>query len=361
MIKVLIVDDSDITCQALSRAISKAPDMTVVGMAGDPYTARDKIANLRPDVVTLDIEMPRMDGLTFLGKLMRYYPLPVIVVSTYTPKGADTVLHAMELGAVDVLEKPGSPHFTGDFGKTLLERIRNAAQVRHFGVRRAAMQARPTPRRDAVAYNPAYKVIAVGASLGGLEAIREFVLGLPANCPGVLIAQHLPSPFTEQFAERLDAVCSLDVRVATSGDQVRPGLVLMAPGDRHLVLRRDSSYCVDVKNGPAIHRHRPSINVLFHSVASCAGPAAVGVLMTGMGSDGAQGLLAMRQAGARTLAQDENSCVVFSMPKSAIDLGAVEKVVSLGRMSFEVMATISQKQDQPTATAVLDYANSSCR
>jgi two-component system chemotaxis response regulator CheB len=357
MVKVLIVDDSKTVCQILSREISKAPDMEVIGTAGDPYSARDKIVSLRPDVVTLDIGMPRMDGLTFLGKLMQYYPLPVIVVSSYTPKGTDTALHALELGALDVLEKPGPQHSVDDFGKTLVEKIRGAAQARRFRSKQRVQQSPLPPRRESVSFNSTYKILAVGASLGGTEAIRELLLGLPSNSPGILIVQHLPYPFTEQFANRLNSDCDLEVHVAKSGDLLSPGVAIVAPGDKHIVLcRRGLQYFVEIKNGPPVHCHRPSIDVFFHSVAACAGPAAIGILLTGMGADGARGLLAMRQSGARTFAQDEESCIVFGMPKVAIELGAVEKVVSLSQMSHEVIAVISQEQDQSTACTVLHKA-----
>lgn len=347
MVRVLVVDDSESVCRFLVREISRAPDMEVVGTAGDPYTARDKIVLLRPDVITLDLEMPLMDGLTFLGKLMHYFPMPVIVVSSYTPKGAATTIRALELGALDVLEKPGPSHCASLFGKTLVEKIRIAAQSRRPHTRRWTTPAPQPPQSGSVPFNPNYQVLAVGASLGGIEAIREFLQGLSSDSPSVLIVQHLPGAFIEQFACQLNTACSLTVRTAKSGDRLMPGLALVAPGEGHMVLcKRDSHYCVDIKHGPPVHGHCPSVDVLFHSVAACAGPAAVGILLTGMGDDGAHGLLAMRQAGARTFAQDDKSCVVFGMPKVAIDLQAAERVVSLSQMSHEVTTTISLEQVQ---------------
>lgn len=342
MIKVLIVDDSESVCRFLMREISKAPDIEVIGTAGDPYSARDKIVLLRPDVITLDLEMPRMDGLTFLGKLMYYFPMPVIVVSSYTPQGAQTTLRALELGALDVLEKPGPSASAGAFGKMLIERIRVAAQSRRSDTRQWKAPTPQRPQTGSVQFNPSYQVLAVGASLGGIEAIREFLQGLSSDSPGVLVVQHLPAAFIEQFAQQLDAACGLTVRTAKSGDPLTRGVALVAPGEGHMVLcKRDSRYYVDIKGGPPVRGHCPSVDVLFHSVAACAGPAAVGVLLTGMGDDGAHGLLAMRQAGARTFAQDEKSSIVFGMPKVAIDLQAAERVVSLSQMSYEVITTIS--------------------
>ena len=348
MIRVLIVDDSAVACQALAREIAQASDLEVVGAAGDPYEARDKIVALRPDVVTLDLEMPRMNGLTFLGKLMRYHPLPVVVVSSHAGVGAAPALQALEIGAVDVLEKPQSALDDGDFGRRLVESLRGAAQSRRpdlaLPARHRSQPTEPPPRCFHC------QVLAIGASVGGTEALREVLRGLPANTPGLLIAQHLPAAFMGPFAERLRAESALDVRVAQSGDVLQPGLALLAPGDQHMVLHQRAGRCfVDVKAGPPVHYHCPSIDVLFHSVAATAGPAAVGVLLTGMGMDGARGLLAMRRAGACTFAQDEASCVVFGMPKAAIELGAAERVVALTRISHELLGAIAGESPRPTA------------
>jgi two-component system chemotaxis response regulator CheB len=349
MVKVLVVDDSEVVCRILSKELSRARDIEVVGTAADPYIARDKIVALRPDVITLDLEMPRMDGLTFLRKLMSYYPLPVVVVSSQTPEGSDTALRALELGAVDVLGKPGPPHSVGELGKTLVEKIQAAALVRRLGAKSLAF---PPPRHAIVPLDTLYKVLAIGASTGGTHAVKHLLLGLPANTPGIVIAQHMPELFTAKFADRLNSDCTLEVREAESGDAVTPGLALVAPGNKHTVLcRRGSRYVVEIKDGPPVHHQRPSIDVLFHSLAACAGPAAVGVLLTGMGADGARGLLAMSQAGARTFVQDERSCVVFGMPKEAIRLGAAEKIVSLEQMSQCILDTISQKAGRRAARA----------
>jgi two-component system chemotaxis response regulator CheB len=342
MIKVLIVDDSEVVCRILSSELSGSTDIEVVGTAIDPYMARDKIVALRPDVITLDLEMPRMDGLTFLRKLMCYYPLPVIVISSQTPEGSDTAVRALELGAVDVMGKPALARYIGELGKGLAERVRAAAAVR-----RVCPSASPSPLpppRQPIPLNTAYMVCAMGASTGGTQAIKHLLRELPPDTPGMVIAQHMPAQFTAQFAHCLNSDCALEVREARSGDNVLPGVALIAPGDRHTVVcRRGSRYVVEIKDGPPIHHQRPSIDVLFHSVAACAGPEAVGVLLTGMGGDGARGLLAMRQAGARTFAQDEQSCVVFGMPKEAIRLDAAERVVSLERMSQCILDAISQK------------------
>jgi two-component system, chemotaxis family, protein-glutamate methylesterase/glutaminase len=347
MVKVLIVDDSLIMRQFLAGEISKAPDMEIVGMADNPYSARDAIVELHPDVVTLDIEMPSMDGLTFLNKLMRYYPLPVIVVSSYTMEGSDTALHALKMGAVDVLGKPGPLQSVDDFRKSLVDKIRGAAQARCFNSGELKPKSIPPLRGGLILNDSDYKIIAVGASIGGTEAIRELLMGLPGNSPGIMIVQHLPEPFTKQFTEQLDADCDLEVRIARTGDQMKPGLALVCPGGRHLVLsRRGSQYFSEVRTGPSVHGHCPSVDVLFHSVAAAAGQEAIGILLTGMGCDGAQGLLAMRQAGARTFAQDKKSCVVFGMPKVAIDLGAVERVVPLDLMAQKIISVISQEQVQ---------------
>jgi two-component system, chemotaxis family, protein-glutamate methylesterase/glutaminase len=348
MIRVLIVDDSKTACQFLIRQISKAPDMEVVGVADNPYMARDMIVSLHPDVVTLDIEMPNMDGLTFLGKLMRFYPLPVIVVSTHTPEGTDLALRALAAGALDVMEKPNTLDTVSDFGEMIVEKIRTASQTHCGNARQFARRSCSLPRMGPLPDSSPYKVIAIGASIGGIEAIQELLLRLPSNSPGILVVQHLPEPFTRQFARQLDANCDFEVRVAAGGDEIRPGLVLVASGDRHLILRgNESHYFTVIREGPPVHGHCPSVDVLFHSVASCAGAEAVGVLLTGMGVDGSQGLLAMRRAGARTFAQDEKSCVVFGMPKVAIELDAVEKVVPLSRLASQIVATISQVQRQP--------------
>ncbi len=337
-IRVLIVDDSAVVRKVLSDELSKAPDIDVVGTAMDPYIARDKIVQLRPDVITLDLEMPRMDGLTFLGKLMQYFPLPVIVVSSLTTKGSQAAMRALELGAVDVVSKPGSAYTVAEIAVMLVNRVRAAARVRY--VRPHTTPAAPTTTHPApeTMLRTTHKLLAIGASTGGTEAIKTVLMGLPPNTPGTLIVQHMPEKFTASFAQRLNDLCAMEVREAADGDALVPGLALLAPGNFHMVLRRSGArYHAQVKTGPPVYHQRPSVDVLFQSVAKHAGPNAVGVILTGMGADGAKGLLAMREAGARTFAQDEHSCVVFGMPKEAIKLGGAERVVPLQRVAHHVI------------------------
>lgn len=342
VIKVLIVDDSAVVRQVLSAELSKARGIEVVGVAIDPYVARDKIVMLDPDVITLDLEMPRMNGLTFLRKLMKYHPLPVIVVSSLTPEGSDAAVRAMELGALDVVSKPGSAYSVAEISNTLIEKIRGAA------IARVSNAVRPAPEPDvadegfAEILRTSHKVVAIGASTGGTQAIETVLRGLPVDTPGTLIVQHLPEHFTAAFAGRLNELCQMEVREAKDKDAVTTGVALIAPGNHHMVLRCSGArYFVQIKGGPPVHYQRPSVDVLFHSVAQQAGQNAVGAILTGMGADGANGLLAMRNAGAHTLAQDEASCVVFGMPKEAIRGGAVERVVSLERMAASIVQMVA--------------------
>jgi two-component system, chemotaxis family, protein-glutamate methylesterase/glutaminase len=335
-VKVLVVDDSAIVRKVLSEELSRERGIEVVGTAPDPFVARDKIVRLRPDVITLDIEMPRMDGLTFLKKLMRHYPLPVIIVSSLTKKGGKLAMEALSLGALEVISKPSAAYSVGDMSVQLADKIRAVARVDVRG----KMQAQPeTPAPEAVKTTRALsattnKIIAIGASTGGTEAIKAVLSGMPPNAPGILVVQHMPAKFTTSFAERLDGLCAMNVKEAEDGDSVVNGRVLIAPGNYHMLLRRSGArYYVQVKTGPMVHHQRPSADVLFKSVADYAGANAIGIILTGMGADGAEGLLKMREAGARTIAQDEQSCVVFGMPKEAIKLGAAEKVVSLEQIS----------------------------
>jgi two-component system chemotaxis response regulator CheB len=346
MIKVLVVDDSAVVRQVLSGELSKAKDIAVVGTAADPFIAREKIMSLHPSVITLDLEMPRMDGLTFLGKLMRYYPLPVVVVSSLTLKGSQTALRALELGAVDVVGKPGGSYSVGDISAELIEKIR-AASTAHFSMRPAPTEAQIQPDADGAVLNMTNKILAIGASTGGTQAIQSVLTCLPATAPGTVIVQHMPEHFTASFAARLNDLCKMEVREAQSGDLVTPGLALLAPGNHHMVLRRSGAqFSVEIKGGPQVHFQRPSVDVLFHSVARQAGPNAVGTILTGMGADGASGLLAMRQAGSRTLAQDEETCVVFGMPREAIRMGAAEQVVPLQDMPARIMAVLQARQQK---------------
>ncbi len=349
-IRVLVVDDSAVVRQVLSAELSKVADIEIVGTAIDPYIARDKIVNLRPDVITLDLEMPRMDGLTFLGKLMRYYPLPVIVVSSLTPKGSEAALRALELGAVDVVSKPGSAYSVAEITTMLVDRIRAAAGAR-YRVQRAPPERKAAPAGTSKQLlHTTHRILAIGASTGGTQAIQSVLQALPPNTPGTAIVQHMPERFTTAFAERLNELGAMEVREAADGDMLVPGLALLAPGNYHMVVVRSGArYFVQVKSGPPVFHQRPSVDVLFHSVARNVGPNAVGVILTGMGADGARGLLTMRQAGAQTFAQDESSCVVFGMPKEAIQLEAVERVVCLGEMPRRIIAAIAADRDAGTA------------
>jgi two-component system chemotaxis response regulator CheB len=348
VIKVLVVDDSAIVRQVLSSELSKARDIEVVGTAMDPYVARDKIIALKPDVITLDIEMPRMDGLTFLSKLMKFHPLPVIVVSSVSSEGSATAMRALELGAVDVIAKPGSAYTVGELTKVLVDKIRGASRVTVFN--REPVETTPPKQvhTDAL-LNTTHKILAIGASTGGTEAIKTVLTSLPRNTPGTLIVQHMPEKFTANFAERLDQLCPMDVREARNNDPITTGVALLAPGNYHMVLRRSGArYFVEIKSGPRVHHQRPAVDVTFHSIARFAGSNAVGTILTGMGADGAEGLLAMRQAGARTLAQDEASCVVFGMPKEAIRMNAAEQVIPLGRMAHKICELLATS---PSLTA----------
>lgn len=339
-IKVLIVDDSAIVRKILGDAIAAEPDLEVVGTAPDPFIARDKIVTLKPDVLTLDIEMPRMDGLTFLKKLMHHHPMPVIVISSLGQASCHATLDALRLGAVEVLAKPGGPYSVGELRMSLASKIRAAAAAR---VRSPAELAPPARAEtaDPVAgrmYRPG-TIIAIGASTGGTEAIQVVLEHLPANIPPIVITQHIPPVFSRAFAERLNQICPMEVKEAADGDMANPGRALIAPGNFHMLLRKSAEgYRVQVKDGPPVCYQRPSVDVMFSSVADSVGGHAIGVLLTGMGSDGAQGMLKMRNAGARTLAQDEASSVVFGMPREAIKVGAAERVVSLSRMASAIVA-----------------------
>ena len=345
-IRVLVVDDSAIVRKILTEALTGQPGLEVVGTAPDPYIARDKILALKPDVLTLDIEMPRMDGLTFLKKLMHFHPLPVIVISSLGQASCQTAMQALALGAVEVLAKPGGPYSVGELRLDLAGKIRAAAASR---LRRPAAPAGPrdpapklaVPSRLAAVPFAASTVIAIGASTGGTEAIAEVLPQLPPGSPGIVITQHIPAGFSRAFANRLNEICALEVKEAEEGDALFPGRALVAPGDLHMLLRKSGEgYRVSVKTGPRVCYQRPSVDVMFSSVAEAAGARAVGVLLTGMGSDGAQGLLQMHQAGARTIAQDESSCVVFGMPKEAIRAGAADRVVGLSGMPQAIMAAV---------------------
>ncbi|MGC3998680.1 MAG: chemotaxis response regulator protein-glutamate methylesterase [Anaeromyxobacter sp.] len=336
-IRVLVVDDSAVVRNVFQQELGKDPGLEVVGTAPDPYAARDLILEKEPDVITLDVEMPRMDGITFLHRIMKYRPTPVIVVSSLTPSGGALALEALAAGACDVMCKPGAAYSVGDMTAELVLKVKEVATA---GVRRPSPDAPPlaAPEPLKALTRTTNQVIAIGASTGGTVAIERILKALPANSPGIVITQHMPELFTRYFASRLKEASQLDAREAQGGESVVPGVVLVAPGNKHMLLRRSGArYVVEVKDGPRVNRHRPSVDVMFRSVARSAGRNAVGVLLTGMGGDGAQGLLAMKEAGAQTLAQDESTSVVFGMPKVAIDLGAVDRVLPLDRIAPEML------------------------
>lgn len=333
VIRVLVVDDSALVRRILTDALSKHDDIEVVGTATDPYVARERIAQLRPDVITLDIEMPRMDGLSFLSKLMRHFPLPVVVCSSLTPQNSETALRALSLGAVEVIAKPGSSLAAGDVAEELARAVRAASHARV--VKRVEPVDPPSEARPAIAtLNATNKIIALGASTGGTQALEQVLRRFPVDAPGTVIVQHMPEHFTLSFAKRLDSVCEMRVQEAKDGDYVVPGLALVAPGGKHLVLQASGArWVARVKDGPKVHHQRPAVDVLFQSVARSAGRNAVGAILTGMGADGAKGMLAMREAGAYTVAQNEATCVVYGMPREAVKLGAAVDELPLDRIA----------------------------
>ncbi|MDD5475792.1 MAG: chemotaxis response regulator protein-glutamate methylesterase [Syntrophales bacterium] len=340
-IRLLIIDDSAIVRKVLSQELSKYPDIEVVGTAPNPYVGRDKIIALEPDVITLDIEMPRMDGITFLRKLMKYYPLPVIVVSALTPRGSGMSLEALEIGAVDVVAKPGGSYTVGDISQDLAQKIRIAARANVRNRRGETEKEGALPEVATALSKTSNKVIAIGASTGGTEALKKVLTRMPANAPGIVVVQHMPANFTTAFAKRLNEICAMSVKEAEDNDAVTPGKVLVAPGNYHMIFRRSGArYYVEIKDGPMVHHQRPAVDILFKSTARYAGSNAVGVILTGMGADGAQELLEMRQAGAYTLAQGEHSCVVYGMPKEAVKIGAAEKELPLGSIADEILRMV---------------------
>ncbi|MBO9703137.1 MAG: chemotaxis response regulator protein-glutamate methylesterase [Sporocytophaga sp.] len=343
--RVLIVDDSAVIRQTLKEIIDSDPELEVLATAGDPYFAVSKIADEIPDVITLDIEMPRMDGLTFLKKIMSQHPIPVVIISSLTQEGTESAIKALELGAVEVLHKPqlNSRRFIEEYKTRICEVIKAAAKSK---VSRKKIYPTEIPITNNIEkikssnslLKTTEKVIAVGASTGGTEAIRSFLEYFPADAPGIVIVQHMPELFTKSFATRLNSLCKIDVKEAENGDSVIRGRALIAPGNKHMLLKRSGArYFVELKDGPLVNRHKPSVDVLFRSTATNAGKNSIGIIMTGMGSDGAKGLLEMKEAGALTLAQDEKSCVVFGMPKEAIKLNAVEKILPLDQLGNFVL------------------------
>ena len=344
MVRVLIVDDSTVVRHILARELARDPEIEVVGTAPDPYVARDKIVELQPDVITLDVEMPRMDGVTFLRKLMHYRPMPVIIVSSLTPKGGQVALEALDAGAIDVVCKPGTAYSVGDMTVELVDKIKAAARAR-VSRRRDPSLERPPVRCQAMS-RTTNKVVAIGASTGGTQALQNVLRAMPANAPGIAVVQHMPEHFTRAFAERLNTVCEIQVKEAEDGDSVIPGRALIAPGNRHMLMRRSGArYYVEVRDGPLVSRHRPSVDVLFKSVARYVGPNAVGAILTGMGADGADGMLEMHQAGAATIAQDEASCVVFGMPREAIARGGVDHVLPLDQIAGRLLKLAASEEN----------------
>jgi two-component system chemotaxis response regulator CheB len=342
-VSVLVVDDSSIVRQVLARELARQPGIKVVGTAPDPFVARDMIVALKPDVITLDIEMPRMDGLTFLRKLMKYYPMPVIVVSSLAARGCQMAIACLEAGAIDAVPKPSESYSIGDVAARLGELIRVAhlAPARGANQRAAseALAGAPEVAGSIALAQTTLKVVALGASTGGTEALKHVLQSLPKSCPGIVIAQHMPEGFTAAFAQRLNGLCQIEVKEAANGDWVVPGRALIAPGKFHLKLDRDGArYIVRVVDGPRVNRHKPSVDVLYESVARAAGKNALGAIMTGMGNDGASGLLSMRSAGAVTIGQDEASSVVFGMAKEAIKCGGVQIVSSLADIPGHIVA-----------------------
>lgn len=347
-IRVLIVDDSAVVRQVLSEIISADPELEVSGTAGDPFIAAERIKTSIPDVITLDVEMPRMDGITFLQRIMSQHPIPVVVCSSLTGKGSETALKAMEYGAVEIIEKPrlGSRLFLEESSLRICDAIRAASRVRPRKISDRKRDIPPKLTADAVLprnvsmamERTTDKVVVVGASTGGTEALRVFLEALPGDSPGVVIVQHMPEHFTAAFAKRLDGLCRISVKEAENNDSVIPGRALIAPGNSHLLLKRSGArYFVEIKDGPLVCRHRPSVDVLFRSAARYAGKNAVGVIMTGMGDDGARGMLELKEAGARTIAQDEATSIVFGMPSEAIRLGGVDQVLPLHKIYAAVM------------------------
>ncbi|MDP2107148.1 MAG: chemotaxis response regulator protein-glutamate methylesterase [Desulfobulbaceae bacterium] len=347
-IKVLIVDDSAVVRQTLTEILSSDPGIKVMAAAGDPFVAAQRLREEVPDVITLDVEMPRMDGLTFLKKIMSQHPIPVVMCSSLAGSGSETAVKAMEYGAVDIIPKPrvGTKQFLEESRILICDTVKAAAQARVRPFRPRTISVEPKLTADVVLAKPSCKsmiqttekIVVVGASTGGTEALRDFLEAMPADTPGIVIVQHMPENFTAAFSKRLDSLCKITVKEAEDGDTVVRGRALIGPGNRHVLLKRSGArYYVEVKDGPLVSRHRPSVDVLFRSAARYAGKNAIGVIMTGMGDDGAKGMLEMKEGGAFNFAQDEASCVVFGMPKEAIKLGGVDRVLPLESLAAAVL------------------------
>jgi two-component system chemotaxis response regulator CheB len=353
-IRVLIVDDSAVVRRTLEKVLASDRDIEVMGAASDPYIAAEKIRREVPDVITLDVEMPRMDGITFLHKIMTQHPIPVVICSSLTDAGSETALRSLEYGAVEIILKPrvGTKQFLEESKVRICDAVKAAAQAKLNRLIQAERIIPPKLTADAILAKAHFhsdamlrttdRVVAVGASTGGTEALSDFLQAMPLDSPGIVIVQHMPENFTKAFAARLDGICSISVKEAESNDTVIRGRALIAPGNHHLLLKRSGArYYVEIKDGPLVSRHRPSVDVLFRSAARYAGKNAVGVIMTGMGDDGAKGMLEMKQAGAFTIAQDEDSCVVFGMPKKAIELNGVDRVLPLSAIPEAVISEVS--------------------
>ena len=348
-IKVLIIDDSALIRKVLTELLSSDSSIEVVGTAADPLIARDKIKQLNPDVVTLDVEMPRMDGITFLNNLMRLRPLPVIMISTLTEEGADITLQALELGAVDFVAKPkiDVSNTLHEYKADILEKVKVAAKVPIEALSRKYASSSNRKKKSSVSsssqvtakfINTTDKIIVIGSSTGGTEAVKNVLEELPTNVPGIVVAQHIPGAFSGSFAKRLNEISSLQVSEAKDGDVIRPGVVYIAPGDRHLEVKKSGAkYICKVFDGAEVNRHKPSVEVLMNSVAKYVGPNAMGIMLTGMGADGAQGMLRMKEQGAYNIVQDEKSSVVWGMPGSAVKVGAVDKEVTLSKIPQEII------------------------
>lgn len=351
MIKVLVVDDSALVRKLLTEELNKQKDIQVVGTAMNPYIARDKIVKLRPDVITLDLEMPRMDGLSFLSKLMKHFPLPVVVVSSLTPKNSQNAINALQLGAVEVICKPGSAYSTQNITQDIVKAIRTASVAKF---QKNILPTQPSSTKidytnnDSSLVHTTNKIIAIGSSTGGTRALEVILTKLPGNLPGTVVVQHMPPVFTKSFAERLNSICQVTVKEAEDGDHIQPGTVLIAPGNYHmLVVKNGARYYTRIKQGPPVHHQRPSVDVLFNSVASSVGINAMGVILTGMGADGAKGLLNMKEKGSYTIGQDEATSVVYGMPREAYKIGAVTDQLPLDRIPEGIINHMKQKVLEP--------------
>ncbi len=347
-IRVLIVDDSAVVRQTMSDLLSSDPAIEVMATAVDPFVAAERIKAEIPDVITLDVEMPRMDGITFLQKIMSQHPIPVVMCSSLTEQGSETAMKAMEYGAVEIIQKPrlGTKAFLEESRVQICDAVKAASQAKLTKISARPRTVAPKLTADVIIDKPASnamiqtteKVVVVGASTGGTEALRVFLEALPADCPGIVIVQHMPEGFTRAFSQRMDGLCRITVKEAADNDTVVRGRALIAPGNHHVLLKRSGArYFVEIKDGPLVSRHRPSVDVLFRSAARYGGKNVVGVIMTGMGDDGAQGMLEMKQAGAFTIAQDEASCIVFGMPNEAIKRGGVDLIKPLNAIAAEVL------------------------